>query len=157
MHCDICAENVKPKLPRPAIPRQLPDFNERVGLHILSLPHWSDATRSVKCLLSFDVLVPGADVAAVTMPVLDRPSERAVQIRQAARKAFVEIHDDKAMRRALVARPHPWRDFKVGDQVAFWRKGKGRGMRSGRARWHGTAIVLALCPGSKKVWIAYKH
>ena len=28
--------------------------------------------------LSFDVLVPGADVAAVTMPVLDRPSERAV-------------------------------------------------------------------------------
>ena len=29
--------------------------------------------------LSFDVLVAGADVAAVTMPVLDRPSERAVQ------------------------------------------------------------------------------
>ena len=95
--------------------------------------------------LSFDVLVPGADVAAVTMPVLDRPSERAVQIRQAARKAFVESQDDKAMRRALVARPRPWRDFKVGDQVAFWRKGKGRGMRSGHARWHGRAIVLALC------------
>ena len=35
--------------------------------------------------LSFDVLVPGADVAAATMPVLDRPGERAVQIRQAAR------------------------------------------------------------------------
>ena len=104
--------------------------------------------------LSFDVFVPGADVAAVTMPVLDRPSERAVQIRQAARKAFV---DDKAMRRALVARPRPWRDFKVGDQVAFWRKGKGRGMRSGHARWHGRAIVLALCPGSKNVWIAYRH
>ena len=84
--------------------------------------------------LSFDVLVPGADVAAVTMPVLDRPSERAVQIRQAARKAFVESQDDKAMRRALVARPRPWREFKVGDQVAFWRKGKGRGMRFGHAR-----------------------
>ena len=27
-------------------------------------------------------------MAAVTMPVLDRPSERAVQIRQSARKAF---------------------------------------------------------------------
>ena len=50
MHCDICAENVQPKLPRPAIPRQVLDFNERVGLDILSLPHWSDATRSVKCL-----------------------------------------------------------------------------------------------------------
>ena len=107
--------------------------------------------------LSFDVLVPGADVAVVTMPVLDRPSERAVQIRQEARKAFVESQDDKAMRRALVARPRSWRDFKVGDQVAFWRKGKGRGMRSGHARWHGRAIVLALCPGSKNVWIAYRH
>ena len=63
--------------------------------------------------LSFDVLVPGADVAAVTMPVLDRPSEHAVQIRQVARKTFVGSQDDKAMRRALVARPRPWRDFKV--------------------------------------------
>ena len=107
--------------------------------------------------LSFDVLVPGADVAAVTMPVLDHHSERAVQIRQAARKAFVESQDDKAMRRALVARPRPWRVFKVGDQVAFWRKGTGRGMRSGHARWHGRAIVLALCAGSKNVWIAYRH
>ena len=58
--------------------------------------------------LSFDVLVPGAGVAAVTMPVLDRPSERATQIRQAARQAFVECQDDKAMGRALVARPRPW-------------------------------------------------
>ena len=48
MHCDICAENVQPNLPRPAIPRQVPDFNERVGLDILT--HWSDATGSVKCL-----------------------------------------------------------------------------------------------------------
>ena len=106
--------------------------------------------------MSFDVLVPGADVAAVTLPV-HRHSERAVQFRQAARKAFVESQDDKAMRRVLVSRPRPWRDFKVGDQVAFWRKGKGRGVRSGHARWHGKAIVLALCPVSKNVWIAYRH
>ena len=53
------------------------------------------------------MLVPGADVAAVTMPVLDRPSESAVQIRQATRNAFVESQDDKAMRRAMVARPRP--------------------------------------------------
>ena len=50
MHCDICAEHVQPKRPRPAIPRQVLDFNERVDLDILSLSHWSDATRSVKCL-----------------------------------------------------------------------------------------------------------
>ena len=107
--------------------------------------------------LAFDVLVPGADVAAVTKRVLDRPSERAIQIRQAARQAFVESQDDKAMRRAVVARPRPWREFQVGDQVAFWRKGKGRGMRHGHARWHGRAVVLALCPGSKNVWVAHRH
>ena len=50
MHCDVCAENVQPKLPRPAIPRHVLGFNERGFLDILSLPHWGDATRSVKCL-----------------------------------------------------------------------------------------------------------
>ena len=60
------------------------------------------------------------------MPVLDRPSERATQIRQAARQAFVECQVDKAMRRALVVRPRPWREFRVGGQVAFWRKGRSR-------------------------------
>ena len=38
MRCDVCAENVQPKLPRPAVPRQVLDFNERQGLNILSLP-----------------------------------------------------------------------------------------------------------------------
>ena len=105
--------------------------------------------------LAFDVLVPGADVAAVTMPVIDRPSARATQIRQAAQQAFVECQDDKAM---------PWQQdrvrgesFQIGDQVAFWRKGKGRGMKHGHARWHGRAVILALCPGSKNVWVAYRH
>ena len=86
----------------------------------------------------------------VTMPVLDRPSERATQIRQAARQVFVEGQDHRAMRRAPVARPRPWREFQVGDQVAFWRKGKGRGMRHGHARWHGQAVVLALSPEIKE-------
>ena len=77
--------------------------------------------------LSFDVLLPGADVAAVTMPVLDRPSERAVQIRRAARKAFVESQDDKAKRRALVARPRPL------ERLQSWRSScvLARGQRSG--------------------------
>ena len=84
-------------------------------------------------------------MAEVTMPVLDLPSERATQIRQAARQALMECQDDKAMRRALVARPRPWREFQVGDQFAIWRKGKGRGMKHGHARWHGRAVTLALC------------
>ena len=107
--------------------------------------------------LAFHVLLSTADVAAVTMSVLDRPSERAIQIRQAFHRAFVESRDDKAMRHAFVARPRPWREFHVGDQVAFWRAGRGPGMRHGNARWYGRAVVLALCPGSKNVWTAYRH
>ena len=52
---------------------------------------------------------------------------------------------------------HWWQDHVPGERVAFWRKGKSRGIRSGHARWHGRAIVLALGPGSKNVWIAYRH
>ena len=47
---DVCAENVQPKLPRPAVPRQVLDFNERLGLDILSLHNWEGFTKSVKCL-----------------------------------------------------------------------------------------------------------
>ena len=107
--------------------------------------------------LAFGVLVPGADVAAVTMPVLDRPSERANQLCQAARQASVKCQGDKPMRRAVVPRPRAWREFQVGDQVAFWQKGMGRGMKHGLARWHGRAVILALCIGSENVWVAYRH
>ena len=30
-------------------------------------------------------------------------------------------------------------------------------MRRGHARWHGRAVVLALRPGSKNVWVASRH
>ena len=60
----------------------------------------------------------------LTMPVLDRPIGRAIQTRQAARQAFVESQDDKAMRRALVARPRPWRDFKLEINLRSGEKAK---------------------------------
>ena len=50
IRCDVCAENVQPELPRPAVPHQVLNFNERLGLVILSLPHWDGFTKSVKCL-----------------------------------------------------------------------------------------------------------
>ena len=113
--------------------------------------------------LAFDVLVPGADMAAVTILVLDRPSERVTQIHQAARQAFVESQDDKATRRALVARPRPWREFQVGDQVAFWRKRQ----RSRHETWScslarassGAGIMswLQECMGGKQTSVTAWH
>ena len=34
MHCDVCAENVQPKLHRPAIPRQVLDFNDSMNVQV---------------------------------------------------------------------------------------------------------------------------
>ena len=84
--------------------------------------------------LALDILLLGAYVDSVTMPVLDCPGERVIQIRQAARQPFVERQDDKVMRRALEARPSLESEFRVEDQVAFWRKENGRGMRPGQSR-----------------------
>ena len=50
IRCDVCAENVQPELPRPAVPHQVLNFSERLGLVILSLPHWDGFTKSVKCV-----------------------------------------------------------------------------------------------------------
>ena len=30
-------------------------------------------------------------------------------------------------------------------------------MKHGHARWHRRAVILASCPGSKNVWVAYRH
>ena len=30
-------------------------------------------------------------------------------------------------------------------------------MKSGHARWYGQAVILALCPGSEYVWVAYRQ
>ena len=30
-------------------------------------------------------------------------------------------------------------------------------MKQGHGRWHGRAVMLALCPGSENVWVAYRH
>ena len=58
---------------------------------------------------------------------------------------------------------HWWQDHVPGETLKLeikLRSGErakvGR-MRSGHARWHGRAIVMALCPGSKNVWIAYRR
>ena len=54
-------------------------------------------------------------------------------IRMAARKAALELQDSDDLRRALAARPRPAKKFEVGDKVAYWRRGKGKGFKQGGA------------------------
>ena len=50
MRCDVCAENAQPKLPRSAVPRQVLDFHERLGLGRFEFTPLGRFHKSVKCL-----------------------------------------------------------------------------------------------------------
>ena len=64
-------------------------------------------------------------------------------IRSSARKAVIEMQDDKAMRAALAARPRTVSDFQAGDLVAYWRNQKlEQGTIRQGGKWHGVAIVI---------------
>ena len=64
-------------------------------------------------------------------------------VRSSARKAVIEMQDDKAMRAALAARPRTVYEFQAGDLVAYWRNQKlEQGTIRQGGKWHGTAIVI---------------
>ena len=50
MCCDIYAVNMQLELLRSAVSLHVMDYNEHIGLVILSLLHWRDAARSASCL-----------------------------------------------------------------------------------------------------------
>ena len=82
-------------------------------------------------------VVPGT--ASLEVPA----TERAQALRTAARKAVLELQDDRSLRKALAARPRVAQPFKAGDQVAYWRQQKWiAGQLHQGGRWYGTAIVI---------------
>ena len=56
----------------------------------------------------------------------------------------MQLNDNLATRRALDQRPRPLREFSVGDEVAVWRRGTGKGApgKQRRAQWRGPGIIL---------------
>ena len=59
---------------------------------------------------------------------------RANNFRQAARRAICDADDWRKVRRAMAGRQRPrMQDFKVGDQVYYWRDDRQPGSAS---RWH---------------------
>ena len=79
------------------------------------------------------------DVAALT-----------ARIRSTARLAVMQYNDNLATRRALDQRPRPLREFAVGDIVAVWRRGTGKGapVKQRRAQWRGPGIILGAVRGN---------
>ena len=79
-----------------------------------------------------------------------------LEVRQRARKAFVETDNTGSLRRALLRRVRPLRDgYEIGDWVLYWKR-TGGNLRRERGRWYGPARVV-LCEGHKVLWLAHAH
>ena len=85
---------------------------------------------------------------------------------ETARDAWLKARNEERLKRAPRARNRPWAHFRPGDEVDFWRRGKGKGARPHiKGRFHGGAVVLATSTeideedGSRKsrkvVWITH--
>ena len=68
-----------------------------------------------------DLLNEPLHVIPATAGLSDVEVEKSQAIRTAARKAVVELQDDKALRQALLARPRVPVEFQAGELVAYWR------------------------------------
>ena len=80
----------------------------------------------------------------------DAVAEFAHRARMSARQAVLETLDHRAARIALNARPRPLREFRPGDEVAVWRRG--RGIKKNMARWRGPGVVAGEAGGN--YWVS---
>ena len=76
----------------------------------------------------------------------DEAKAQANAVRQAARRAVLELQDDKALRAALRARPIVFRDFKWGDWVLLEKSEMGK--RYPDQQW----TMVRSCPSPRIGW-----
>eukprot|EP00435_Cladocopium_sp_Y103_P018812 s3028_g4.t1 len=94
-------------------------------------------------------------IVPATASLHDNAAARAQAIRQTARKAVLDLQDNKALRQALLARPRVSIPFAPGDLVAYWRSQKWiQGELHNQGRWYGTAVVLGYI--GKNLLIAHR-
>ena len=83
------------------------------------------------------------EIVPATASLYEDAIARQVAIRQSARKAVLELQDDKSLRLALSARPRTAQALQPGAYVAFWRSQKWiHGSLEKTGRWYGPAVVL---------------
>ena len=80
----------------------------------------------------------------------DAVAEFSHRARMSARRAVLEALDHRAARIALNSRLRPLREFKPGDEVAVWRRG--RGIKKNMARWRCPGIVAGETGGN--YWVS---
>ena len=67
-----------------------------------------------------DLLNEPIQVVPATASLVDDAAAKAQALRLSARKAVIELQDDRAIRVALNARPGKAVDFQPGDYVCSW-------------------------------------
>ena len=83
------------------------------------------------------------EVVPATAPLYEEEVARRVAVRHAARRAVLELQDNKALRLALAAKPRHQKELEPGQLAAYWRTQKWeQGQLNNHGRWHGPAVVL---------------
>ena len=97
-----------------------------------------------------DLLQDLPNVISSSSILHDDVAAHTARIRSNARLAVMQFNDNLATRRALDQRPRPFREFFVGDEVAVWRRGTGKGApgKQRRAQWRGPGIILGAVRGN---------
>ena len=96
-------------------------------------------------------------VVPATAALCEDSIARSVTVRQAARRAVLELQDSKALRLSLAAKPRKAAAYSPGEYVAYWRTQKYRdGVLERGGRWCGPAIVLGFI-GRNVVVVHKKH
>jgi len=103
-----------------------------------------------------DLMSEPQAVVPNTCSLHDDSIARAYALRTTARKAVLELHDDRTLRKALLARPRRDKPFASGDVVAYWRDQKWhQGLLSKGGKWYGSGVVLGLI--GRNVVIAHRN
>ena len=90
-----------------------------------------------------DLLSEPQSIIATTAATHDEAIAKSQAIRTSARKAVLELQDNRTLRVALLARPRTSLEYPPGSLVAYWRNQKwvqGKLIQGGQ--WHGTAVVI---------------
>jgi hypothetical protein len=83
------------------------------------------------------------ELIPATASLYEEQVAKQVAVRQSARKAIIELQDDRSLRLALASRNRPAMHYSPGMYVAYWRSQKWqKGVLDNQGRWHGPAIVL---------------
>jgi hypothetical protein len=93
----------------------------------------------------------GNDVESSALAAGESMHLKRQKIRDAARKSYVEAHEEERIKKANNHRNRPRRGpFEPGQLVYFWRMWP----KDKKACWHGPGTVVGTHDGHSKIWVA---